>query len=66
MVELIKKMHKKLIPRVIMACSFAAMLLINIFLWDLSSISLMLAAAAVSLLIFLIQDDPTQKGGVAK
>lgn len=65
-ITMIKKMHKKLIPRVIMACSFAAMLLINIFLWDLSSISLMLAAAAVSLLIFLIQDDPTQKGGVAK
>jgi chromate transporter len=59
-------MHKKLVPRVIMVCSFAAMLLINIYAWGFSSISLMLVAAVVSLVIFLIQGAPEQKGGAWK
>lgn len=65
-ITMIKKMHKKLVPRVIMVCSLMAMLLINIFSLNFSSISLMLAAAVVSLAIFLIQGAPAQKGGVAK
>lgn len=65
-VTMIRKMPKKLIPRIIMACSFLAMLLINIFSWNVSSISLMLAAGIVSLVIFAIQDFPSQKGGAAK
>ena len=63
---MIRKMHKKLLPRVIMFCSFAAMLLINIFAWNFSSISLMLIAAAVSLTIFCIKGAPDQKGGAKK
>lgn len=65
-VTMIKKMHKKHVPCIIMLCSFAAMLLINIFSWSFSSISLMLVAAVMSLVIFLIQGAPAQKGGVAK
>lgn len=65
-VTMIGKMPKKPVPRIIMLCSFAAMLLINIFSWSFSSIGLMLAAAAVSLVLLLIQGDPTQKGGAAK
>jgi chromate transporter len=65
-ITMIKKMHKKLVPRVIMVCSFAAMLLINIYAWGFSSISLMLVAAVVSLVIFLIQGAPEQKGGAWK
>lgn len=65
-IAMIKKMHKKIIPRAIMLCSFAVMLLINIFSWSFSSISLMLVAAIVSLVIFLIQGAPAQKGGAAK
>lgn len=65
-VIMIKRMPKKLVPRIIMLCSFAAMLLINIFSWSFSSIRLMLAAAVVSLVIFLIQGASTQKGGVVK
>lgn len=65
-VTMIKKMHKKPVPRIIMLCSFAAMLLINIFSWSFSSISLMLVAAVMSFVIFLIQGAPAQKGGVAK
>lgn len=65
-ITMIKKMRKKLVPRVIMVCSFMAMLLINIFSLDFSSISLMLVAAAVSLAVFLIQGAPAQKGGAEK
>lgn len=65
-ITMIRKMHKKLLPRVIMFCSFAAMLLINIFAWNFSSISLMLIAAAVSLTIFCIKGAPDQKGGAKK
>lgn len=65
-ITMIKKMRKKLVPRVIMVCSFMAMLLINIFSLNFSSISLMLVAAAVSLAVFLIQGAPAQKGGAEK
>lgn len=65
-VTMIGKMPKKPVPRIIMLCSFGAMLLINIFSWSFSSIGLMLAAAAVSLVLLPIQGDPTQKGGAAK
>lgn len=65
-ITMIRKMHKKLLPRVIMFCSFAAMLLINIFAWNFSSISLMLIAAAMSLTIFCIKGAPDQKGGAKK
>lgn len=65
-ITMIKKMRKKLVPRVIMVCSFMAMLLINIFSLNFSSISLMLVAAVVSLAVFLIQGAPAQKGGAEK
>lgn len=65
-ITMIKKMRKKLVPCVIMVCSFMAMLLINIFSLNFSSISLMLVAAAVSLAVFLIQGAPAQKGGAEK
>ena len=41
--------RKGLFPMAVMACSFAVMLLINIFSWNISTICLMLAAAAVGL-----------------
>ena len=65
-ITMIKKMHKKLLPRVIMLCSFAAMMLINIFAWNFSSISLMLIASVVSLTIFCIKGASEQKGGAKK
>lgn len=61
-VNMIKKMRKKFLPMAIMVCSFFIMLLINIFSWNFSSISLMLIAAAISLTIFLVQGSPEQKG----
>ena len=65
-ITMIKKMHKRKLPRVIMVCSCIVMLCINIFAWDFSSISLMLVAAVVSLTIFLAQGAPEQKGGAKK
>ena len=63
---MIGKMQKKLLPRVIMICSCLAMLCINIFAWNFSSISLMLIAAAVSLTVFLLNGKPAPKGGAEK
>ena len=65
-ITMIKKMHKKMFPKVIMICSFVIMLLINIFSWNFSSISLMLAAAVISLVAFIMKDSSTQKGGTEK
>ena len=62
-VKMIRKMQKKLIPRTIMMCSFVAMMLINVFSLRFSSISLMVIAAVVSLVIFLVQGSPSVKGG---
>ena len=65
-ITMIKKMHKKKLPRTIMACSCIVMLCINIFACKFSSISLMLVAAAVSLTIFILNGAPEQKGGAKK
>ena len=65
-ITMIKKMHKKKLPRTIMACSCIVMLCINIFAWKFSSISLMLVAATVSLTIFILNGAPEQKGGAKK
>ena len=65
-ITMIKKMHKKKLPRIIMICSCVVMPAINLFAWNFSSISLMLVAAVVSLLIFVLQGAPEQKGGGKK
>ena len=63
---MVKKMQKKPQPRIIMGCCFAAMLLINIFSLNFSSITLMLVAGAVSLSLFIAKGAPDMKGGAAK
>ena len=65
-ITMIKKMKKKVFPRVIMACSFVAMMLVNIFSWSFSSINLMLAAGILSLMIFTVQKISKEKGGAGK
>ena len=65
-ITMIQKMHKKVLSRVIMVCSCIAMLCINIFAWNFSSIGLMLIAAVVSLTVFILNGAPEQKGGVKK
>ena len=65
-INMIKKMSKKRLPEVIMVCSCIAMLCVNIFAWKFSTISLLLIAAAVSLIVFVIDVMTEQKGGVSK
>ena len=64
-IKMIGKMQKKPIPLTIMACAFLAMLLIDIFALHVSSITLMLIAAVISLAIFLTRRN-TVKAGAAK
>ena len=59
-INMLKKMPKKPQPRIIAGCAFAAMLMIDIFSLHISSITLMLLAAIVSLSIYLV------KGGAAQ
>ena len=54
-IKMVRKIHKKVIPRIIMACSALAMFLIDIFALRISSIVLMLVAAVVSLSIFFVK-----------
>ena len=54
-IKMIRKMQKKPLPLAIMVCAFISMLLIDFFALGISSITLMLAAAAVSLALFLLQ-----------
>ena len=64
-IKMIRKMQKKPIPLTIVACAFLAMLLIDIFALHVSSITLMLIAAVISLAIFLTRRN-TGKAGAAK
>ena len=65
-ITMIRKMQKKWLPLSIMVGSCIVMLLINIFSWNFSSISLMLIAAVISLTVFSIQKAPRSKGGAEK
>ena len=56
-----KKMKKKLLPRAIMVCAFGAVVVINVFSLNISTITLMIAAGCVSLGVFLCK-----KGGAGK
>ena len=65
-INMIKKMKKKTLLVIIMSCSILMMLLINIFSWNFSSVSLMLIAAAVSLVCVVLSGKAEKKGGVQK
>ena len=54
-IKMIRKMQKKPLSGAIMFCAFAAMLLIDLFALHISSITLMLIAAIVSLSAFLVK-----------
>ena len=57
-ITMIGKMQKKAFPRVIMFCAFTAMMCINIFAWNFSSIILLLIAATVSIVFFAVKGQP--------
>ena len=56
--NMIKKMSskKKKFSRIVMLSSFGIMMLVNLFSWNFSTISLMLAAGTISLVIFVTKD----------
>lgn len=56
---MLKKAKKTPLFMLILICSAAATLLVNLFSWNLSTITLMLIAGGVSLVLFLVQ----KKGG---
>ena len=61
--KMIKKMQKKPLPLTIMICAFLVMLLIDMLAIRVSSITLMLIAAAVSLGLFLVKGNAQKAGG---
>ena len=60
--KMLKQIPANPVPRFVMACAFAAMLLIDIFALRVSSIALLLIAAAVSLVLFSISQN-IERGG---
>ena len=54
-IKMIQKMQKKWMPRVFMICAFIIMMLINVFSVRISTVILMLAAGAISLIILLFK-----------
>ena len=62
-VKMIRKMQKKPLSLTIMICAFLAMLLIDMLALRVSSITLMLIAAAVSLGLFLVRGNAQKAGG---
>ena len=63
-IKMFKKMQKKPIPLTIMICAFVSMLVIDIFALRVSSITLMLIAAVISLDLFLIRRNTGKAGDV--
>ena len=61
-VKMLKQIPARTLPRLIMACAFSAMRLIDILALRISSIALLLIAAAVSLVLFTISQK-IERGG---
>lgn len=64
--NMIRKMHRSKLSAAIMIAACIAMLCINIFAFNFSTISLMLIAAAVSVIFFIVDGARIRKGGADK
>lgn len=62
-IKMVRKMKKKPFPLLVMIIAAVTMLLIDIFAVHISSITLMLAAALVSLSIYVVQTMRAKKSG---
>ena len=62
-IRMMKRMDKGKLSGAIMICSCAIMLLNDFFVWNISSITLMLIAASVSLIALVSKTVSEQKGG---
>lgn len=65
-INMVKKMKKNTLTLILMIGSFVAMLGVNIFAWNFSSVMLMLISAFISLNVFLIKHFISKKGGACK
>jgi len=65
-IRMITKMKKRPFAIIILVCSFAAMMLINIYSLTFSSVSIMLIAGAISLAIYMVHNSLQAKGGDIK
>ncbi len=63
-INMIKKMPKKAFSRIIMLSSFVVMLMINILVLDLSTITLLSIAAIISLTLFIVEETFIKKKGL--
>ena len=61
--KMAKKARKTPLTRIIIAAGCVAMLVIHLLSWNISSISLMITAAIISLTVFVIGDGRWKKGG---
>ena len=61
--KMAKKARKTPLTRIIIAAACVAMLVIHLLSWNISSISLMITAAIISLTVFVIGDGRRKKGG---
>ena len=65
-IRMIKKMSKKIFPKVVVACSFVTMMAVNVFSLKVSSITLMILVGMISLLIYKTQENIKSRGGAAE
>lgn len=65
-ISMIRKMERSRFSCLILAGSFITMLLVNVFSWKFSSISLILIVAAISLAASLAKGLPGREGGAGK
>ena len=63
-IRMIRKMQTGLLPNTILCCAFLAMLIIDVFAMRVSTITLMLIAAGVSLAIYLAKQNAGKAGPV--
>lgn len=61
-IKMIRKMHKKPLPRIFMISAAVIMLLINVFALKFSSVALMLVFGIISLIIFMIKSSGGKDG----
>ena len=62
-VRMIKKMSKKVFPKVVVACSFVTMMAVNVFSLKFSSITLMIMVGILSFLIYKTKETIKNRGG---
>ena len=62
-VRMIKKMSKKVFPKVVVVCSFVTMMAVNVFSLKFSSITLMIMVGILSFLIYKTQEKIKNRGG---